>query len=121
PPADLIAGLAEVIKCGFIADPEILRIVDQATRAVTDPGSVELAELIRRAVQVKAEVVGADLRESHLREILNYGHTFAHAIERTEHYRWRHGEAVSVGMVYVAELARLAGRLDAEAVAQHRD
>jgi len=121
PRPDLVAGLAEVIKCGFIADPEILRIVDRATAAVTDPSSAELAELVRRAIQVKADVVAADLRESHLREILNYGHTFGHAIEHTEHYRWRHGEAVSVGMVYVAELARLAGRLGADVVAQHRD
>src|SRR5690606_31123342 len=78
-------------------------------------------ELVRRAIQVKADVVAADLRESHLREILNYGHTFGHAIEHREHYRWRHGEAVSVGMVYAAELARLAGRLDVGTVEQHRD
>ncbi|WP_156250604.1 3-dehydroquinate synthase [Pseudactinotalea terrae] len=121
PRADLVAGLAEVVKCGFIADPEILRIVDASTEAATDPVSEELAELVRRAIQVKADVVSADLRESHLREILNYGHTFGHAIEHGEHYRWRHGEAVSVGMVYAAELARLAGRLDPGTVAQHRD
>lgn len=121
PPADLVAGLAEVIKCGFIADPEILEIVQGAPTAVTDPRSGELAELVRRAIQVKVDVVAADLRESHLREILNYGHTFGHAIEHTEQYRWRHGEAVSVGMVYVAELARLAGRLDADVVARHRE
>jgi 3-dehydroquinate synthase len=64
--------------------------------------------------------VTKDLRESSLREILNYGHTFAHAIEQVEHYSWRHGEAVSVGMVYAAELARLAGGLDAAVVDRHR-
>jgi 3-dehydroquinate synthetase len=65
-------------------------------------------------------VVAADLRESHLREILNYGHTLAHAIERREDYRWRHGAAVSVGLVFAAELARLAGRLDDATARRHR-
>jgi 3-dehydroquinate synthase len=69
--------------------------------------------------------VSADLRESTStgsqvgRELLNYGHTLGHAIERREHYRWRHGEAVSVGMVFAAELSRLAGRLDPEVAARH--
>ena len=113
PEADLAAGLAEVVKCGFIADPVILDLVESAVR--DDPerarraGNPQLRELIERAVQVKAEVVAADLRESGLREILNYGHTLGHAIEQVEGYTWRHGEAVGVGMVYVAELARLAG------------
>jgi 3-dehydroquinate synthase len=69
---------------------------------------------------VKARVVTQDPKESSLREILNYGHTFAHAIEQVESYSWRHGAAVSVGMVYAAELARLAGRLDDAVVARHR-
>ena len=114
PEADLVAGLAEVVKCGFIADPVILDLVeaDAADDAVdARRGDPHLRELIERAVRVKAEVVAADLRESSLREILNYGHTFGHAIEQVEHYTWRHGEAVSVGMVYVAELARLTGHL----------
>jgi len=75
---------------------------------------------VTRAVQVKADVVGVDLRESGEREILNYGHTLGHAIERHEGYRWRHGAAVSVGMVYAAELSRLAGRLSADVVQRHR-
>ena len=65
-------------------------------------------------------MVTEDLKESSLREILNYGHTFAHAIEQVERYSWRHGAAVSVGMVYAAELARLAGRLDGAVVDRHR-
>ena len=73
-----------------------------------------------RAISVKAEVVAADLKESFHREILNYGHTFAHAIEYTERYQWRHGAAVSVGMVYAAELARLAGKLSDADVDRHR-
>ena len=128
PEADLVAGLAEVVKCGFIADPVILDLVESsvvgdAERART-AGNPHLRELIERAVRVKAQVVAADLRESSLREILNYGHTFGHAIEQVEHYSWRHGEAVGVGMVYVAELARLTGHLagpEGDAlVARHR-
>ncbi len=79
-----------------------------------------LAELVQRKIQVKADVVAADLRESSLREVLNYGHTLAHAIERREKYRWRHGAAVSVGLVFAAELARLAGRLDDATADRHR-
>lgn len=124
PKHDYVAGLAEVVKCGFIADPEILSLVESAGDLVTDPvraaGSQVLAELVERSVAVKARVVGEDLREAGLREILNYGHTFGHAIEHVERYSWRHGAAVSVGMVYVAELARLAGRLDEAVVARHR-
>src|SRR5919107_719719 len=87
--------------------------------AFHEPSAV-LAELIRRSIAVKARVVAADLRESHLREILNYGHTLGHAIERREQYRWRHGAAVSVGLVFAAELARVAGRLDDATADRHR-
>ncbi|GAB3069580.1 3-dehydroquinate synthase [Intrasporangium mesophilum] len=111
PAADLVAGLAEVVKCGFIADPVILDLVEADPVAARRADNPHLTELIERAVRVKADVVAADLRESSLREILNYGHTFGHAIEQVEGYRWRHGEAIAVGMVYVAELARLAGHL----------
>ncbi len=127
PREDLVAGLGEVIKCGFIADPRILELVEEhaaglaAAGAASDPVLAGvLRELVERSIQIKADVVGVDLRESGLREILNYGHTFAHAIEQVERYRWRHGEAVAVGMVFVAELARLAGRLDPSVVERHR-
>ncbi|GAA1818837.1 3-dehydroquinate synthase [Planosporangium flavigriseum] len=119
PADDLRAGLAEVIKCGFIADPAILDIVEADPAAATDPGSAALRDLVERAVRVKARVVGEDLRESGLREILNYGHTLGHAIEKLEGYRWKHGHAVSVGLVYAAALARLAGRLDEATEARH--
>ena len=120
PWADLVAGFAEVIKCGFIADPQILRLIESDPEAALDVDGEVLPELVSRAVAVKARVVAADPRESSLREILNYGHTFAHAIEQVENYRWRHGDAVAVGMVYVAELACRAGMLDETIVAEHR-
>jgi 3-dehydroquinate synthase len=120
PADDLVAGLAEVVKCGFIADPAILELVDADPAAARDPHSAVLAELVERAVRVKAAVVGADLRESGLREILNYGHTLGHAIEKRERYGWRHGHAVSVGLVFAAELSRLSDRLDDATAARHR-
>jgi 3-dehydroquinate synthase len=125
PPADLVAGLAEVVKCGFIADPEILDLVESDPQAAVLPGSAPLRELVERAIRIKAAVVSADLREATSvgtrvgREQLNYGHTVGHAIERREKYRIRHGEAISIGMVFAAELARLAGRLDQETADRH--
>ncbi len=112
PEKDLTAGMAEVVKCGFIADPVILDLIESRSN--------HLQELVERAVRVKAHVVGEDLREGGLREILNYGHTLGHAIERFEGYRWRHGDAVSVGLVFAAELGRRTGRLDADTAARHR-
>lgn len=124
PPADRAAGLAEVIKAGFIRDPAILALIEADPAAALEPTSRLLRVLIERAVAVKARVVSGDLREtsggSEGREILNYGHTLGHAIEHAEEYRWRHGEAVAVGMVFAAELGRAAGLLDAEAVDRHR-
>lgn len=120
PSDELVPGMAEIIKGGFIADPEILALVEADQKAALDPDGEVLAELVRRKIQVKADVVAADLRESSLREILNYGHTLAHAIERREDYRWRHGAAVSVGLVFAAELARAAGRLDDATADRHR-
>jgi 3-dehydroquinate synthase len=120
PRAELVAGMAEVVKAGFIADPVILERIEADPDAALDPSGPVLEELISRAIKVKADVVAADLQESHLREILNYGHTLGHALERREGYRWRHGAAVSVGMVFAAELARLAGRLDDATAQRHQ-
>ncbi len=88
--------------------------------AARTPDGPHTAELIVRSIQVKADVVSSDLKESGLREILNYGHTLAHAIEKNERYKWRHGAAVSVGMVFAAELGRLAGRLDDATADRHK-
>lgn len=120
PSNELVAGMAEIVKAGFIADPKILDLIEADPQAAVDPAGSVLPELIRRSVIVKAEVVSADEKESALREILNYGHTLAHAMERRERYRWRHGAAVSVGLVYAAELGRLAGRLDDATADRHR-
>ena len=120
PRNEIVAGMAEVIKTGFIADPVILELIEKDPQAALDPTGDVLPELVRRSIEVKAKVVSADLKESSLREILNYGHTLAHALERRERYRWRHGAAVSVGMVFAAELGRLAGRLDDETADRHK-
>ncbi|MDP9118199.1 MAG: 3-dehydroquinate synthase [Actinomycetota bacterium] len=121
PPADYAAGLAEVVKCGFIADPDILTLVEADLGSVTTAGNPAERELIERSVRVKARVVGEDLTEQGVREVLNYGHTLGHAIERAESYRWRHGDAISVGLVYAAVLARRTGRLDDRTTERHRD
>ncbi|MFB9839229.1 3-dehydroquinate synthase [Actinoallomurus acaciae] len=121
PREDYVAGLAEVIKAGFIADPRILELVEDDPEAAGRPDGPHTLELIERAIAIKARVVSEDLRESGLREILNYGHTLGHAIEKVEAYRFRHGDAVAIGMVYAAELACLAGRLGADVVKRHRE
>ncbi|OBI07728.1 3-dehydroquinate synthase [Mycobacterium scrofulaceum] len=120
PHNELVAGMAEVVKTGFIADPAILDLIEADPQAAVNPTGDVLPELVRRSIAVKAKVVAADEKESELREILNYGHTLAHAIERRERYEWRHGAAVSVGLVFAAELARLAGRLDDATAQRHR-
>ncbi len=125
PRDELISGMGEVVKCGFIADPAILDLVEKDPEAALDPRSPVLRELIERSVQVKIDVVVADLKETggvdgHPgREVLNYGHTMAHAIERATDYSIRHGEAVAIGCVYVAELARRAGHLDDATADRH--
>ena len=120
PRAEYVSGLAEVIKAGFIADPAILDLVEADPAAATSPAGPAAAELVERAVRVKADVVAKDLRESGPREFLNYGHTLGHAIERVEKFGFRHGEAVAIGMVYVAELGRRTGRLDDATARRHR-
>jgi 3-dehydroquinate synthase len=120
PVNDYIAGLAEVVKCGFIADPAILALIETDPALVSTPGNRHERELIERSVAIKARVVSEDLTEQGLREILNYGHTLAHAIEKAERYTWRHGAAVSIGLVFAAELSRALGRLDDETADRHK-
>ncbi len=117
---EILAGFGEVVKYGFIADERILEIIEADPAVATDPTTVEFREIIERSIAIKARVVGSDFKEAGLREILNYGHTLGHAIEHAERYKWRHGAAISIGMVFVAELARLAGRLSDDVVDRHR-
>ncbi|WP_084168233.1 3-dehydroquinate synthase [Corynebacterium atypicum] len=119
PRGELVAGSAEIIKTGFIADEQILRIFEADPVAALDVDG-HLPELIYRSVAVKARVVTEDLTEANLREILNYGHTFGHAVEHEEDYRWRHGNAVAVGMMFAAYLAEGAGLIGPDVVARHR-
>jgi 3-dehydroquinate synthase len=119
-PNEILAGFAEVVKCGFIAEPEILDIIEADVDRATDPTTPQLRRLVELSIGIKARVVGEDFTEHGVREILNYGHTLGHAIEHAERYKWRHGAAISVGMMYAAELARLSGRLSDAVVDRHR-
>jgi 3-dehydroquinate synthase len=102
---DFSAGLAEVVKCGFIRDTKILDILKGKSLAEIRADKSLTTELIERSIRVKGDVVTGDYKESFDREILNYGHTFGHAVELDSKYSLRHGECVSIGMIYVAELA----------------
>jgi len=120
PRNEILAGFAEIVKAGFIAEPEILDIIEADVDRVTDPTTPEFRRVVELAIALKARVVGADFKEGGLREILNYGHTLGHAIEHAERYRWRHGAAVAVGMMFAAELSRLTRSLPDEAVDRQR-
>lgn len=111
---DVKAGMAEVAKCGFIADSAILDLIENGWRE-------KIGELIYRAVAVKAKIVSEDFRESFAREVLNYGHTLGHAIEKHSGYSLRHGEAVSIGLVFAAEISvRFAGLSDSDLARHYR-
>ena len=114
PARELSAGLAEVIKYGPIADMAFLDWIEANIDALRDCDPAALAPAVKRSCEIKAEVVGQDERESGLRAILNFGHTFGHAIEAGMGYgAWLHGEAVGAGMVMAAELSRELGLVDA--------
>jgi len=116
PKVELGSGFAEIIKCGFIADPHILELIASDVKAAVDIATPVFAELVTRSIQVKVDVVGQDFKESSIREKLNYGHTLGHAIELNEHFKIKHGHAVSIGMCFAAELGRLSGKIsDSEA------
>ena len=115
---DVAAGLAEVIKTGFISDTTILDLLESHSSTV----SVRelLPQLIEKSVTVKAAIVSVDFREGRLREILNYGHTMGHAIEKHANFRLRHGEAIAIGLVFAAELSHELAGLDSGIVDLHR-
>ena len=115
---DFAAGMAEVIKTGFIADSEILSLIDSAASLIEIRGKAPA--LIEKSITVKARVVSADFKEGKLREILNYGHTLGHAIEKHANYQMRHGEAIAIGLVFAAELSKELCGLAESSVDVHR-
>jgi 3-dehydroquinate synthase len=120
PRNEILAGFAEIVKCGFIAEPEILDLIEADVDVVTDPTTESFRRVVELSIALKARVVSEDFKEGGIREILNYGHTLGHAIEHAERYQWRHGAAVAVGMMFAAELSRLAGRLPDAVADRHR-
>jgi len=124
-PAEQVrSGLAEIVKHGFIADPVILQVAEADPAAVADTTSAAFLDSLARAIQIKADVVAHDFREQGAtgagRAALNYGHTLGHAIEQVEGFTWPHGYAVSVGMVFAAEVARRLDLLGQPEVDRHR-
>jgi 5-deoxy-5-amino-3-dehydroquinate synthase len=107
PPREYRSGLGEMAKYHFLPGGEGLM-------------DLPLDDRVAQSVRIKAEVVASDEREGGRRATLNYGHTLAHALETAGRYDLRHGEAVAIGLVYAAELARLLGRIDSDRVAEHR-
>jgi shikimate kinase / 3-dehydroquinate synthase len=121
PEAELRSGMAEVVKYGLIADPDLLDLVTGRGPDIMARDQGLMTEVVARSVAIKAEIVSADERERGPRAVLNYGHTFAHAMEQTAGFEnVRHGEAVAVGMMAAAWLGRLLDRIDDEAVGVHR-
>ena len=116
PPTEYLAGLAEIVKYGVIYDEEFFRYLEGNVNAIKNRDFEALKHMIFRSCEIKAEVVGIDEKESGLRAILNYGHTFGHAIEKLTGYnRFSHGIAVSLGMRVAARAAVMLGMMDAAA------
>ena len=126
-PAEVRSGMAEVAKCGFIADPTILELIEESGTTVSRPGIGTAGRAHHQGHRGqdrhrRARPQG-DLRRGRHgigREALNYGHTLGHALERVHGYRMRHGEAISIGMVFAAELAKRTGTIDDDLLARHR-
>ncbi|MFN2488477.1 MAG: 3-dehydroquinate synthase [Actinomycetota bacterium] len=122
PPAEVTSGMAEVVKYGFIADPDLLTLVRARASDIAATDAGVMIEIVARSAAIKASIVAADEREHGERAFLNYGHTFAHALEHVFGFRWmRHGEAVALGMMAAAHLANELGRIDDDDVELHRD
>ncbi|MBI4716155.1 MAG: 3-dehydroquinate synthase, partial [Nitrospirae bacterium] len=119
PPREVRAGLAEVVKYGVIADPQLFEYLERHAEDLLNLRPERVIHVIARSCRIKAAVVGQDERESGLRAILNFGHTFGHAIETLTGYRaFRHGEAVAVGMVCAARLAHRLGMCSPDVAAR---
>jgi 3-dehydroquinate synthase len=117
---DFAAGLAEVTKYGFIVDTEIVELLKDRNLSQVRSDRALTLELITRSIAVKAKVVSGDFKESFDREILNYGHTLGHAIELHSKYTLRHGECVSIGLVFAANLANQFGILADQSTDLHK-
>lgn len=118
---DYSAGLAEVVKAGFIADAAILDLLRGKDLTNIRQDSVVVKDLITRAISVKADVVSGDFKESFAREVLNYGHTLGHAIELESNFSLRHGECVAIGMAFMAQLQFDLGLISKELAQDHVD
>ena len=118
---DFAAGLAEVVKAGFISDAKILELIGTSKISDLRTNRDTVIDLITRAIKVKAKVVSSDFRESFDREVLNYGHTLGHAIELHCKYDLRHGECVAIGMAFMAQLQLSLGLITPELAQQHLD
>ena len=118
---DFAAGLAEVVKAGFISDAKILELIGTSKISDLRANRDTVIDLITRAIKVKAKVVSSDFRESFDREVLNYGHTLGHAIELHCKYDLRHGECVAIGMAFMAQLQLSLGLITPELAQQHLD
>ena len=105
PPREIRCGMGEMAKYHFLTGDNLLNL--------------EMVERVARCVEIKADIVGADERESGRRALLNYGHTLAHALEIAGEFQLAHGEAVAIGLIYAAHLAYVLGRISAERVQQH--
>ena len=118
---DFAAGMAEVVKAGFIADGKILDLIDTSKISELRANRDVVIELVTRAIAVKAKVVSSDFKESFDREVLNYGHTLGHAIELHCKYELRHGECVAIGMAFMAQLQLSLGLINPELAQKHLD
>lgn len=119
PPREFRGGLAEIIKYGIIADAKLFAFLEKNLERILGRDERPLEHVIRRSIEIKAQVVGRDEREAGLREILNYGHTFAHALESVTRYKkFQHGEAVALGMMCAALLGHESVKTPADEVAR---
>jgi 3-dehydroquinate synthase len=118
---DYSAGLAEVVKAGFIADGEILNLMRGKTVTMIRKDNGTVKEIFTRAIAVKANVVSQDFKENFAREALNYGHTLGHAIELESKFSMRHGECVAIGMAFMAQLQFALGMITKELAQDHLD
>lgn len=114
PKNELISGMGEVAKYGFISDERILELLETDLDSALDYSTEVFSEIVERCIAIKARVVAADFKEAGEREVLNYGHTLGHAIELVEKFQWRHGAAIAVGMMFIANLGVSLGHTPVE-------